>query len=99
ESFVDCVEEAFREFDGDVALGTHDDAMLDRAEELADDYGRDFEVQMLMGVRESLQYELAEERDVWQYVPYGSKWISYFYRRVRERKENLFFAARAVLGV
>ncbi|TKX83832.1 proline dehydrogenase, partial [Halorubrum sp. SS5] len=36
--------------------------------------------------------------DVYQYAPYGGKWLSYFYRRVRERKENLTFAVRAVLG-
>jgi proline dehydrogenase len=50
-----------------------------------------------MGVRESAQFELAEEYDVWQYAPYGGKWFSYFYRRVRERKENALFALRAVL--
>ncbi|OYR86545.1 proline dehydrogenase, partial [Halorubrum sp. E3] len=40
----------------------------------------------------------AQGVDVHQYAPYGDKWLSYFYRRVRERKENLTFAARAVLG-
>ena len=55
---------------------------------------------MLMGVREDAQRRLAAEgHEVWQYAPYGDKWVSYFYRRVRERKENLTFAARAVLGV
>jgi proline dehydrogenase len=53
---------------------------------------------MLMGVRESEQFDLADEVPVYQYVPYGSKWFSYFYRRVRERKENALFALRAVLG-
>jgi proline dehydrogenase len=33
-----------------------------------------------------------------QYVPYGEKWMQYFYRRVRERKENALFALRAVVG-
>jgi proline dehydrogenase len=55
---------------------------------------------MLMGVREDAQRDLASEGvEVWQYAPYGDKWLSYFYRRVRERKENVLFAARAVLGV
>jgi proline dehydrogenase len=53
---------------------------------------------MLMGVREDAQFELAEKYEVWQYVPYGDKWLSYFYRRVMERKANLFFALRAILG-
>ena len=57
-----------------------------------------FELQMLMGVREQAQYDLAEKYDVWQYVPYGGKWISYFDRRVMERRENLTFALRALLS-
>jgi proline dehydrogenase len=52
-----------------------------------------------LGVREDRQRELSRDGvDVSQYVPYGTKWPSYFYRRVRERKENLLFAARAVIG-
>lgn len=82
------------DFRPEVALGTHDLGMI----EYADGVGGDFEVQMLMGVREELQRRLARERRVAQYVPFGGKWISYFYRRVRERKENFLFAVRAVMG-
>jgi proline dehydrogenase len=54
---------------------------------------------MLMGVREQAQFDLAADGyEVWQYAPYGDKWLSYFYRRVRERKENLGFALRAVVS-
>jgi len=28
------------------------------------------------------------------YVPYGTEWLPYFYRRLRERKENVFFILR-----
>ncbi|MDS0296463.1 proline dehydrogenase family protein [Halogeometricum luteum] len=90
----------FAEYAGDVAVGSHDPKMIAAAEELAAEYDRTFEVQMLMGVREDAQRELAAEgREVWQYAPYGDKWLSYFSRRVRERKENLLFALRAVAGV
>jgi proline dehydrogenase len=92
------LEQAFGEYDGGIAVATHDQGMIDRALELHREYGTDFELQMLMGVRESAQFELAADYDVWQYVPYGSKWLSYFYRRVAERKENLLFVARAVWG-
>jgi len=27
-------------------------------------------------------------------VPFGTHWIPYFYRRLRERKENVFFLAK-----
>jgi len=66
--------------------------MLEYATALHERSGTAFEVQMLMGVRETAQYELAEEYDVWQYVPYGERWKSHFYRRAMERRENLRFA-------
>ena len=98
--YEEYLEFLFAEYVGDVAVGSHDPKMIAAAEELAAEYGREFEVQMLMGVREDAQREFAAEgREVWQYAPYGDKWMSYFYRRVRERKENLLFALRAVAGV
>jgi proline dehydrogenase len=51
---------------------------------------------MLMGVRSQAQEELAAHHDVWQYVPYGSKWPSYFYRRLTERTENIAFVLKAL---
>lgn len=72
--------------------------MIDYAKKVKKRYKTDFEIQMLMGVRTDAQRKLAQEGyEVNQYIPYGDKWISYFYRRIRERKENLLFAARAVL--
>ncbi|MFC7155941.1 proline dehydrogenase family protein [Halomarina halobia] len=99
DAYREHLEYLFREYDGTVAVGSHDPAMIDRAIELHGEYGTDFEIQMLMGVREDAQVELAREYPVYQYVPYGTKWFSYFYRRVMERKENLVFALRAVAGV
>jgi proline dehydrogenase len=97
-AYREDLEFLFREFDGGVAVGSHDPAMLDHARELHDRYGTDFEVQMLMGVREAAQTDLAREYPVYQYVPYGRKWFSYFYRRVRERRRNALFALRALVG-
>ena len=97
-AYREYLDYMFREFKGGVAVGSHDPAMIEYAEELNEMYGTDFEIQMLMGVREDAQFELATEYEVWQYVPYGDKWFSYFYRRVRERKENALFALRAVMG-
>jgi proline dehydrogenase len=101
------VDEAYREDlrflferrDLGVAVGSHDPAMISLANRLATDRGADYEVQMLMGVREDAQRDLAAQGvDVVQYAPYGDRWLSYFYRRVRERRQNLTFALRAVAG-
>lgn len=97
-AFRECLELAFREFDGTVAVGSHDPAMIDHARALHEEYGTDYEIQMLMGVREDAQYDLSDGVPVYQYIPYGSKWLSYFYRRVRERKANALFALRAILS-
>ncbi|QLD88994.1 proline dehydrogenase family protein [Natronomonas salina] len=99
EAYREDLELAFRTFDGGVAVGSHDPAMISLARDLHAEYGTDYEVQMLMGVREDAQRDLAaDDVDVYQYIPYGDRWLSYFYRRVAERKENALFALRAVLG-
>ncbi|MFC4408547.1 proline dehydrogenase family protein [Haloarchaeobius iranensis] len=99
EVYRDLLAFMFEAFDDGVAVGSHDPAMVDYAAELHAEHGTPYEVQMLMGVREEAQFDLAAEGvDVWQYVPYGGKWFSYFYRRVRERKSNALFALRAVVG-
>ncbi len=97
--YRDQMEFMFQEFDDGVAIGSHDPKMIAYARELHEEYGTPYEVQMLMGVREDEQINLAsQDITVYQYIPYGSKWFSYFYRRVRERKENIAFAARAIIS-
>ena len=100
ESYRDCLAYLFEAFDDGIAVGSHDPGMIEHATELHADHGTPYEVQMLTGVRESAQFELAAEDDVevYQYIPYGTKWFSYFYRRIRERKSNALFALRAVVG-
>jgi proline dehydrogenase len=98
-AYQDCLEFMFGEFDGGIAVGSHDPQMIDRAKRLYELHGTDFEIQMLMGVRTDAQFELASEGyAVNQYLPYGSRWPWYFYRRMRERKENAAFALRAIAG-
>jgi proline dehydrogenase len=98
EEYRDLLEYMFEAFDDGVAVGSHDPEMIDHAKRLHDEYGTEFEVQMLMGVREDAQTDLATEYEVWQYAPYGNKWLSYFYRRLLERKENALFALRAIVS-
>jgi proline dehydrogenase len=54
-----------------------------------------FEFQMLYGLRRSRWDSLvASGWNVRIYVPFGTHWIPYFYRRLRERKENVLFVLR-----
>lgn len=98
QAYRENLEYMFQTFDSGIAVGSHDPAMIDYAKALGEAHQTEFEVQMLMGVRTDAQYELAKAGyEVNQYIPYGDRWLSYFYRRIRERKENLLFAARAIL--
>lgn len=98
EVYQEYLEFMFEAYEGGIAVGSHDPVMIDRARELHETHGTPFEIQMLMGVRKDAQTALAREYDVYQYAPYGGNWLSYFYRRLMERKENAGFALRAILG-
>ncbi|MDO8757362.1 MAG: proline dehydrogenase family protein [Elusimicrobiota bacterium] len=80
------------------AIATHDDARIAAALKAFDAAGlvrSDYELQMLYGIRGKRARELrAAGHTVRIYVPYGTHWFPYFYRRIRERKENLLFVAR-----
>jgi len=76
-------------------MATHDDELvnfvLDYTKEQSISKDR-FEMQMLYGLRQSTCEEMAENGyNVRVYVPYGTMWVPYFTRRLRERKENVWF--------
>jgi proline dehydrogenase len=83
------------------AIATHDDARIGHAMEAAERLGvprTGYEIQMLYGIRPRFQEELARRgHPVRVYVPYGAEWFPYFYRRLRERKENVLFVLKNLL--
>jgi len=80
------------------AIATHDENMIEEAKRFIEENKIDksrFEFQMLYGIRRDLQELLARDGyNMRVYVPYGKEWFPYFYRRLRERKENLFFVMK-----
>ena len=58
--------------------------------------GRDsFEFQMLYGIRTEAQKAIVREGYRMRvYVPFGTHWAGYFYRRLAERRENVLFVLR-----
>jgi proline dehydrogenase len=75
-------------------VATHDPALIGYAGELG--AGRDFEFQMLYGVRPLQQRRLASAgHRVRVYLPYGSAWFPYFMRRLGERPANVMFFLRS----
>ena len=86
----------------DPAFGTHDGELIDYAKQAAVKAGKgpkDFEIQVLYGIRRDLQHELtAAGYRVRVYIPFGEAWYPYLTRRMAERPANMFFFLRAVVG-
>ncbi|MDE1769563.1 MAG: proline dehydrogenase family protein [Thaumarchaeota archaeon] len=72
------------------AIATHDSKLIDRATELSKKFERKFEFQFLKGIRDELKPILVKEGfSVSEYIPYGTNWLPYSIRRLRERKRNI----------
>ena len=86
----------------DPAFGTHDDACIEHVKNSAARLGlgrRDFEFQMLYGVRRDVQRRLADEGyRIRIYVPYGTEWYPYLMRRMAERPANLLIFLRSLIS-
>lgn len=80
------------------AFATHDTYLINRIKEMAKEKKKrpeDFEFQMLFGIRPKTQERIVQEGYRMRvYVPFGTHWLPYFYRRLRERKENVFFVLK-----
>jgi proline dehydrogenase len=83
-------------------IATHDRRLISAVKEFAKAQGianDRFEFQMLYGCRPSLQRQIvAEGYRLRIYVPFGTHWAGYFYRRVLERRENLVFALSSIFS-
>jgi len=84
---------------GQFAIGTHDGKLIDKARDLAKQEKRDFEFQLLKGIRDDIKPTLVKEGyRVGEYVPYGPEWYNYSKRRMRERKRNILLLLRSITG-
>jgi proline dehydrogenase len=76
-------------------FASHDDQIIDWVKSYTKQEGIDkssYEFQMLYGLRQDTCEKMAEDgHNVRIYVPYGTMWVPYFTRRLKERKENIFF--------
>lgn len=76
-------------------IATHDDEIIHATQEFVNqnEISKDrFEFQMIYGIRPETQLDLLRAGyNMRVYVPFGRAWVPYFYRRLRERKENVWF--------
>ncbi len=79
-------------------IATHDNRLLGAVDAFIREHtisSDRFEYQMLYGIRPETQRKLAMEGNHMRvYVPYGTDWLPYYTRRLRERKENIWFIAK-----
>lgn len=85
--------------DAKPAIASHDEARVATAIRLAEGRTEPWEIQMLYGIRGSLQRSIvAEGHPLRVYIPYGDAWYPYLTRRMAERPANLWFFLRALFG-
>ncbi len=71
-------------------IATHDITMIEHTIKLSNRYHRKFEFQMLKGIRDELKPKLLKQGFVvTDYIPYGTNWLPYSIRRLKERKRNI----------
>lgn len=79
------------------AIATHDEKLINEAIEANKVHKTRLEFQMLMGVREELKQKLVSKGfNVVDYIPYGTAWIPYTVRRLKERNWNILLIMRSV---
>jgi proline dehydrogenase len=98
ESFLRALD-ALLEAGSYVAVATHDEWLIERALERVSGLAPDeYELQMLLGVREDRATELvAAGHRLRVYVPYGDRWYEYSLRRLQENPAVAGMVARATL--
>jgi len=83
-------------------IATHDPILVQAVKRFTQRKGipkQAFEFQLLYGVRPDMQRALvADGYRVRIYIPFGTHWATYFYRRVAERRENAVFALRSMFA-
>jgi len=79
-------------------IATHDGKIIKNAENLSKKYPKKFEFQMLKGIRDELKPQLIKKKFVVSdYIPYGTNWLPYSLRRIKERKRNILLLGSSLI--
>lgn len=79
-------------------IATHDAVLIDLAVKLAQENDVKFEFQFLKGVRDELKPKLVKQGFVVSdYIPYGTNWLPYSIRRLKERKRNILLLGNSFI--
>jgi proline dehydrogenase len=107
KNYLNIVEEIFKsgyfyhkDYKQDfIALGTHDEYLIENIKKLSRQYGgkQKFYFEMLFGIRRDLAKRLiGEGYSVRTYIPYGADWMPYVIRRLSEFKNLKFVGVNII---
>ena len=97
KNYIELMKLLFRN-GNEFGIASHDSAIIKKAVSLSKKYDRKFEFQMLKGIRDELKSELIKKRFVVSdYIPYGTNWLPYSIRRLKERKRNILLLGSAFI--
>jgi proline dehydrogenase len=80
-------------------IATHDSKMIEQAIVLSKKHEKKFEFQMLRGIRDELKPNLIKDGfSLAEYIPYGTNWLPYSIRRLKERKRNILLLGSSFIS-
>jgi proline dehydrogenase len=89
KNYVKLMRKLFK-YSNEFGIATHDSKIIEKATGLSKTYSKKFEFQMLKGIRDEIKTELIKKKFVVSdYIPYGTNWLPYSFRRIKERKRNI----------
>ena len=95
-SFFDYAARLYSNKANNPAIATHDEELLDDINELIPNSNEFFDYEFLYGIRRDLQKKYKDDgKKVRIYIPFGTQWLPYTIRRLREWK-NLNFVIKNI---
>ena len=95
-SFFDYAARLYANKANKPAIATHDEELLDDINELIPNSNEFFDYEFLYGIRRDLQKKYKDDgKKVRIYIPFGTQWLPYTIRRLREWK-NLNFVIKNI---
>jgi proline dehydrogenase len=89
KNYLKLMKKLFKD-GNEFGIATHDSKMIQNAINLSKKNHKKFEFQMLKGIRDEIKYDLSKKKFVISdYIPYGTNWLPYSFRRIKERKRNI----------
>jgi len=89
ENYVKLMKKLFKD-GNEFGIATHDSKIIEKAKKFSKTNHKKFEFQMLKGIRDEIKADLVKKKFVVSdYIPYGTNWLPYSFRRIKERKRNI----------